>query len=327
MNEIVSKKPMKRKVIFFLFLSTFTGSVFSQFDAQLSQYMFNHTAFNPAAVGESGMIDGVLQHRINWVGFPGAGSTTAVGINTPIKIGDSMHGLGFSVLDDKFGWFSNETYHLQYAYKKILGEGKLSIGTDIGLVSLGFSGDSLRNHTIDSQEYPYFTTDPEVPTTNVVGMGFDMSLGVWYSTKDWYAGVSYAHLNQPKVKWGDVTEFTQYSTLYLTSGLSMPLPDPKYILKPSMLFKSDFIAWELDLSARLEYDNKFWGGISYRYADAVVLLAGINIAGGLSIGYSADLSTNKLITSNYGSHEFILAYSFEYVFSKSSTKYKSIRFL
>ena len=317
---------MKRKVIFFLFLSTFTGSVFSQFDAQLSQYMLNHAVFNPAAVGESGMIDGTLHHRVNWWGFPGAGNTTAFDINYPVKIGDSMHCLGFSALNDEFGWFSNKTFHLQYAYKRNLGEGKLSIGTDIGVVSLGFSGDSLAGHTIDSQEYPYFTADPEVPTTNVVGMSFDMSMGVWYSTKDWYAGVSYAHLNQPTVKWGNATEFTQYSTLYLTGGLSMPLQDPKYVLKPSMLFKSDFTAWELDLSTRIEYDNKFWGGISYRYADAVVFLTGINIAGGLSIGYSFDLSTNKLITSSKGTHEIILAYSFEYVFTKSSTKYKSIRF-
>lgn len=327
MNEIVSRNPMKRKVIFFLFLSTFTGSVFSQFDAQLSQYMLNHTAFNPAAVGESGMIDATLQHRFNMLGFPNAGSTTVASINSPIKLGDSMHGLGFSALNDAFGLFSNKTFHLQYAYKQNLGEGKLSIGTDVGLVSLGFSGDSLSKHTIDSQEYPYFTTDPEVPTTSVVGMGFDMSLGVWYSTKKWYAGASYAHLNQPTVRWGDATEFKQYSTLYLTSGLTMPLNDPKYVLKPSMMFKSDFTAWELNLSTRVEYDNKFWGGLSYRYADAFVLLAGINIADGLSVGYSADLSTNKLITTNYGSHEFVLTYSFEYVFAKGSTKYKSIRFL
>ena len=55
---------MKKKLGIFLFLTFISGAVFSQFDARFSQYMFNNTAYNPAAVGESGMIDLALQHRI-----------------------------------------------------------------------------------------------------------------------------------------------------------------------------------------------------------------------------------------------------------------------
>ncbi len=326
-NEIVSENPMKKKVIVFLFLSVFTGSVYSQFDAQLSQYMLHNSSFNPAAVGESGMIDIIGQHRINWLNFAGGGSTTAFSISTPVKIENTVHGLGLSFLDDQFGGFTNKAFHLQYAYKKNIGPGKLSVGTDIGFVSIGFSGDSVALHAINIGEYHNMTSDPAIPLTNVNGMGLNLNVGIWYSMSNWYAGASYLHLNQPKVKWGNSTEFALYSSLFLTGGLSYKLQDPKYVLKPSALFKSDFSTWQLDLSTRLEYDNRFWGGLSYRYQDAVVFMGGLNIAGGLSLGYSFDLSTSKLITTNYGSHEFVLIYSFEYVFSKSSSKYKSIRFM
>ena len=77
----------------------------------------------------------------------------------------------------------------------------------------------------------------------------------------------------------------------------------------------------------LEYNNKYWGGLSYRLQDAVVVLAGINISGGLSIGYSYDLPTTRIITVSSGSHEVLVMYSFEYMFGKRTSRYKSIRIL
>ena len=67
--------------------------------------------------------------------------------------------------------------------------------------------------------------------------------------------------------------------------------------------------------------------MTYRVKDAVVLMAGLNVAGGLSVGYAFDVSTSKLITTNYGSHELVVIYSFEYALAKGSKKYKSVRFL
>jgi len=98
-------------------------------------------------------------------------------------------------------------------------------------------------------------------------------------------------------------------------------------LKSSTLFKSDFISWQLDLSSRLEYDKKYWGGLSYRFQDAVVVFAGLNLSNGLSIGYSYDLPTSALITTTSGSHEICLSYSFMLDTGKNKNKYKSIRIL
>lgn len=326
-KKIYSVSPM-RKVFFtaFLLLSCI-WTIFAQFDTQFSQYMFNQTAFNPAAVGEGGMIQVIGQHRLQWVGMPNGGRTTVFSINSPLKLGDSFNGIGFKFFNDKVGGFVNQTAHLEYAYKKHLGDAVLSVGSDVGFVSLGFNGDSVKAHAITLGDYHDLTNDPSIPQTNISGMSFDMNIGANYSTPTFYAGVSYSHLNRPVIVWNDRSEISLKGTLFLSGGYNFVLPDSKYVFKPSGLFKTNFNTWQLDLTSRLEYDNKYWGGMSYRIQDAVVLLAGINIAGGFSIGYSYDLPTSKIINASWGSHEILLVYSFDYVFNKRNTKYKSVRIL
>lgn len=315
---------MKKVILIFLLLLISIGSVFSQFDAQISQYMFNTSSFNPAAAGEGDMIQLTGQHRIQWLGMPNGGQTTIFSINSPLRFGNIKHGIGITFLNDQVGLFTNQAAHLQYAFKKQLGQGILSIGTDIGFISLGFRGDSVR---LISSDYHDITSDPEIPKSSVVGMSFDMSLGLYYSTPKWYSGISYKHLNNPTVDWGISSKFRQTGSLFLTGGYKWELPDTKLVLKPSMLIKTDFSSTQWDLTARAEYDTKYWGGLSYRLQDAVVFLAGINMAGGLSIGFSYDLTLSQISSVSGGSPEILVMYSFEYVFGKRNSKYKSIRIL
>ena len=304
-----------------------SGMIYAQFDAQISQYMLHQNAFNPAAVGEKNLIEIIGEHRINMISMPGAGSVSIFSVNSPVKFGTSTHGLGLTFINDRVGLFTNQSFHAQYAYKMKLGAGKLSAGLQLGVVGIGFSGDSLSQNKITLGSYHDISGDEYIPQTSVVGMKFDIGLGALYTLRNWYAGVSFLHLNQPVVKWGDKTEFKQYGMFYTSAGMHFQLSDPKFVLHPSVLIKSDFSLWQFDLSSRVEYDNRFWGGLTIRPFSSVVLMAGINIAGGFAISYSADVATSKLISSNYGSHEIMFAYSFEYVFSKKTTKQKSIRYL
>jgi len=296
----------------------------------LSQYMFHNSSFNPAAVGENNMIQIIGQHRIQWVGFPNAGQTTVFSINSPLKFGKTESGIGFRFLNDRVGLFTNRSAQLQYAYKKRILGGLLSVGADIGFVSVGFHGDSVNvaNHVINIGEYHrYMSSDPSIPQTSVAGMGLDMSMGVFYSTPKYYGGLSFTHLNHPMINLDDKSNVGLLGTMYLTGGCSYKLLNPQYVLKPTALLKTDFRSLQLDVSARVEYDNKYWGGLSYRLQDAVVLLAGINLVGGLAVGYSYDLPTSKVITVSSGSHEIVLIYNFAYVSAKRTSKFKSIRIL
>lgn len=318
---------MKKVVISIVALFYCLCSVFSQFDAQMSQYMFNNSYFNPAAVGEGDLIQVLGQYRQQWMGFPNAGSTLNFNINSPLKIAGKPHGFGIKFTKDESGLFTYESGALQYAFRKKVGLGEVSIGASLGYASIGFKGDSVKNHNITIGDYHKMTSDNAIPQTSVAGSSLDVNLGVFYSTPIYYAGLSYAHLNNPKVLWGDKYEYTLTGNAYLTGGFNYVLPNPKYVLKPSFLLKSDFVSLQFDLSSRLEYDDKYWGGLSYRLQDAVVLMGGINIASGLSVGVSWDLPTSQIITVSQASLELVLFYSFEYVFGKSTSKYKSIRIL
>src|SRR5665647_1164207 len=116
-----------RKVVLSILLSFVCLSyVFSQFDAQLSQYMFHNSAFNPAAVGEGNLIQITAQYRNQWMGMPNAPATFIGSINSPLKVQKSLHGIGIRVLNENVGLFTNRTAHLQYAYKKRIGTGTIS---------------------------------------------------------------------------------------------------------------------------------------------------------------------------------------------------------
>jgi len=317
---------MKKVVLSLILTLVSIGTAFSQFDAQFSQYMFHNSAFNPAAVGEDEMIQTTLQFRNQWIGMPNAGQTTAFSINSPIKIGSALNGVGLNVLNDVVGQFINRSGHLQYAFKKQIKSGTLSLGVGLGVVTVGFNGaDSVHKVTIGT--YYDFENDQVIPKTNVQGTSFDMNVGAYYSTPTYYAGLSYSHLNSPTVLWGETSKFKETGTLYLTGGYNWVLPDSKYVVKPSTLLKTDFTSLQLDVSTRLEYDNKYWGGMSYRIQDAVVFLAGINAAGGLSVGVSWDLPTSQILTVSQASLELLVSYNFEYVFGQKKSKFKSIRIL
>lgn len=318
---------MKKKILLILFSIVCIKPVFSQFDAQLSQYMLNRTAVNPAAAGESGMIDVAGQHRLQWIGMPNGGRITDFSITSPLRTGNINHAAGLGFNNYSIGLFKNQGVHVTYAYKIKLGKGILSAGTNIGFLSIGFSGDSVQSHSVTLGEYHDITADGDIPQTSVSGISFDVGIGAWYYTGSTWAGISYKHLNNPKVNWGETTQFRQNGIMYITAGTGYKWPETKFEIKPSVLFKSNFNTFQFDVSGILELDQKYWGGVTYRLEDAVVFLAGMNISAGLSAGYSYDLPTSKIILASSGSHEILLRYNFAYVFGKKSTKYKSIRIL
>lgn len=318
-------KQLKKIVLGICILSSVSLS--AQFDPGMSQYMMNPTGYNPAAAGLEEMVNVAGQHRLNLVGMPNGGSTTIFNIHMPLKFAPIFQGVGIRFMNDKAGQFTNQGAGIQLSFKRKIGTGFLSLGTDFGFTSIGFNGDSVALHIPPIGEYHDLTADPEVPTTAVAGMAADLSMGLWYQNQEWYAGISATHMNQPTVRWGEKTEFSPATTAFFTMGYIYKTNFPKWELKPSLMLKSEFSTWQLDLSALAVYNKQYWGGLSLRTGEAVVLLGGIQIANGLSIGYSYDIPTTTLINASMGSHEVFLSYGFELGGKNANAKFKSIRIL
>ncbi|MDR2839839.1 MAG: PorP/SprF family type IX secretion system membrane protein [Paludibacter sp.] len=313
-----------KKIVLFIFLFASLTAAFSQTDPQITQYMLYPTSFNPAVVGESDMIQVSGIHRNDWIGMRNATSATIFQLSAPFKLWGKKNGIGLQFKNDQVGLFYYQVIHLQYAYKKQLAGGQLSIGMNMGALNAGFHGDSIIIPENLGGYHQGKSADPALQMNNATGTAFDLGLGAWYSNKKFSAGISYLSLTNPTIEWTDKNTLEMFGTLYLTGAYNFRLANPKFLLSPSALLKTNFTVAQVDVSALLKYDERFWGGLAYRWTESIGILLGMNIVEGLSAGYSYDIPLKTL--NGWGSHEFFVRYEFALA-GRNKNKHKSVRLL
>ncbi len=312
---------MKRFFILVVFLSGGWPLVFSQQNTLITQYMFNNMAFNPAYAGSSGGICVKGLVREQWIGFKDedgntiAPETFLLTVDAPIRI---LHGgIGGSISQDKLGFFSNIAVKLGYAYIMGLGQGDLSIGLQL----------DFQNTKLDFSKFKPVDSDDELINgkSSETDMMFDLSAGLFYKIQDkFWVGLSGDQLLQSK---GHNTNYQLKRHFYLASGYQWVIPNhPLFELQPSLLLKYDGAVFQFDLSGLVWYNNKFYGGLSYRYQDAVSILAGLSIKS-FRVGLAYDINTSKLSKYNNGSIEVMLGYCFKIDTDKFRKSYRNTRFL
>lgn len=305
--------------------------VCAQFDVQTSQYMLAPGGFNPAVAGEGSEMLLTLQNRQQWVGIDGAPSTLLVNVSMPFVLGNRKHGFGLIIEKESIGLFSTQLLQLQYAYRRKLFDGDLSLGFQGGVLQEGFDGSGIY---IPKSDY-HTSTGTDIPTTALEGTIPDFWAGIWYRKLNYYAGFSVSHLLESSItltkKQDQSTDknpsVVASRTYYLTGGYNILLTNPLYTLQPSFLIKSDLVATQIDLSGRVIYKEKYWGGLGWRYQDGIILMAGMKLQQGVSLGYSYDVPAGAVAGFSKGSHELFLSYSKKIGTATVSKKQKSVRIL
>ncbi|QZE14101.1 type IX secretion system membrane protein PorP/SprF [Halosquirtibacter laminarini] len=288
----------------------------AQQDPQYSQYMFNMLTINPAAAGEDRFIDAYMLNRIQWSGFEGAPRSTDAGISTQLPLLGQKDGVGLNFNSDKIGYYQNVTVKMSYSYGVVLGGGDLRFGLSLGILNKQFSPE---------WKDPNFGDDPAIPTEDIASVAFDFGSGVYYKHKYYYFAASVSHINQAKFETQGNSLFVNRN-YYLSGGGFFGSPWKDVTLQPSFLYKYDGVVGQLDLSVLATYKGRYWGGITYRPDDAVVVLGGIRLRSGLRIGYSYDITTSSLGSYSSGSHEVFLSYRITMA-QKRTHHYKSVRYL
>jgi type IX secretion system PorP/SprF family membrane protein len=322
--------PMKKLFISAAFLIA-GFNVSAQQDAQFTQNMFNKLSTNPGSAGHNGGFCATLLTRSQWMGFEGKPETYL--FSGDAKLG--KHGVGLTVSKDKLGIESTLIVKGTYAYHLTsLGPGELGIGIDIGLVNKSFGNNFV---AIDDP-----TLDPSIPNDNTSSMSFDAGLGLYYEIKDkLYVGISSLHLPQAEIEDladnGGVGALNYASTrhYYIMAGYDWDATNGarKWVIKPSLLAKTDATSTQLDLNVLALYNNMLWGGVTYRIQDALAILAGIDFTKinpslqGLKLGVSYDLTTSAIGDHSSGSLEFMLRYCMNIVKPTKREVYHSVRFL
>jgi type IX secretion system PorP/SprF family membrane protein len=315
-----------RKIISFLFvIFTVHFAALGQQDPQYTNNMFYKLGVNPGFAGSQDAIRGILLNRYQWSGFKGAPKTMVFSVDAPVLVFGLPSGIGINMINDQLGPEKNVWVSINYAYKKSLKFGNLGIGIDLGVFNKGINGE-WEVPDDDLGIYISPGSDPAIPQGEVSQVALDAGFGLYLEGKNFYAGASVTHINQASVKFSDLAATYLVRHYYLSGGYNIKLPDPLFELRPSILLKTDLASWQMDLNANLVYNNRLWGGLSYRIQDAVSLLFGTELFNGLSVGYSFDLVTSAIGRYGYGSHEIFLSYSLN-VEKNRSRKYKSVRFL
>lgn len=297
---------MKRSLLT-ISLAFFAVMSFAQ--VQLTQYFLEPSIYNPAFAGSKEAICNSLFARQQWLGF-NEGTNDRM---TPLSFVYSIHspvyslrsGLGANVLyEEGIGAETNTGVKLNYAYKIPVRQDKSIIILGIGL-SIVDKYISFSNYMLEEQG------DPLLKNTNDEnGLLTDLDFGLLYqSGRKFYLGVSGTSLMESSAEIGNVN-YNNTRHLFLTTGYTISLINDKrqsLDLVPSILIKSNFYNMQLDINARVEYNNRYWGGLSYRHEDALAIMAGIQFSG-FRVGAAYDLTIGGFQKASNGSAEFFVGY-------------------
>ena len=292
----------------------------AQYDVSFSHYWAMEPSFNPAAVGKESKLNVVGAYAMQLAGFENNPKTMYAAADMPFYALGSYHGVGIQFMNDAIGLFTHKRFALQYAYQPRLWGGKLSVGLLAAMLSETFDGSKLDVIT---------TGDKALPTSSVNGSALDLGAGVYYSHRNWYAGVSAQHLNAPVVELGEKNEIAVSTTYYLTGGYNIRLKNPFLTIHTSVLGRTDGVAYRADVSGRLMYTHEkrvMYAGLSYSPTNSITVQIGGNVRG-VRLGYSYEIYTSAISIGN-GSHELYVGYQTELnLFKKGRNLHKSVRIL
>lgn len=302
----------------------------AQQSVQFSQYIFNGLSVNPAYAGYKDVMYLNATFRDQWSGYPGAPKTGMVSLDGPLKRPnrDANVGLGVQAMMDKLGPQSAISIYGSYSYRIRLDDEdtkRICFGIGVGATQYSLDGNQLQYLDAGDRIVPDGVAKETAP---------DARVGIYYYSPTFYFGVSaldlFSKFTSSGYKWRGYTyeSIRRRQSVYLTAGYMYSLSE-QVSLKPSVMFKSDFAGPAgLDLNLMMYIDNLLWIGGSYRTNVGVLTNKAITAATPVEssnaasaileyyitskyrIGYSYDMTLNKLAGMQSGSHEISIGILF-----------------
>lgn len=317
---------MKKVILSISFLSIFCWS-FAQQESHYTQFFENTFMYNPAAMGTSDLVDINIGYRKQWTGIAGSPSTVFATVNSPITFnkkekaissfnsdddmwfktpepntGKLKHAVGGKVYNDNRGAFNRTSIFANYAIQVPLNiKTNLSFGIGMGYSNMHFNPDKVTLNNINDQTYNDFLGGG-------VNRGyFDMEAGLYLYHKNFFVGYSITQIIRNKIYFGDeVTDANLHMHHYLTAGYHWEA-NKNFTISPMAIAKYMGPApISFDIALKVDYKKWIWGAVSYRYQDAIGIMAGVNLGKMFQLSYAYDVSIGKIRGNNGGSHEVML---------------------
>lgn len=288
-----------------------------QQESMFTQFIYNTQILNPAYIGYKEALSVTAVHRSQWVGFKGAPNTQNLSIYSPLKKRELA--VGMSLMHDKIGP-TRETniqgdisYRFRLTNRAMLSYGlKFSAGLyQIALTDLTYTSafyDQLLQQNITDDMFQQNTKGLILPN-----VGF----GVYYFRKEFFAGISSPKLirNKLEKRNSEVFDFVDGSsepTVYLMGGYLFDI-NKELKFQPSALIKGTLGApLSMGLFANLLIQKEIKVGAFYHFGENFGGLVQYQMTEQFKMGYSLDFGANRLIRTNFGSHEVMLNYTMNY---------------
>lgn len=313
---------MKRKLLILsVFACVLGGNVLAQQDRAITHFMYDKMSLNPGMTGMNieNAICASSIYRNQWDKVNGAPNSAILNVDANLNQYGLPGGVGISFYHDAIAYTRQNTAVLNYSYHLPLQGGYLGIGVGVGITNLGMNGDNWVP--------PSTQNDPSLPTT-FSETKLDANFGLYYKAPDFYVGLSSTHL--PAADFNDdntppgtsLVGMASVRHYYLMGGYTYRDIRPGDDIEANLLVRTDMIKTSFDLGARYMWNKQLYGGLSYRLSDAVGVMLGANIfqlinggslaprTNSLTVGYSYDISVNKLASVSRGSHEMMVKYCY-----------------
>ena len=296
-----------RNVVLILFFSLSLSGLIAQQDKLITNFMYDKMSINPGKTGidMSNSICATSIYRNQWDKVNGAPNSAVLNIEGNFSR-LFKGGLGLAFYHDAIGFSRQNNLLLNYSYPIQIGNvGVLGLGVGIGIINYGIEPNWVP---------PTTSNDPSLPL-GFAATNLDANFGAYFQGKDFYAGLSSTHLSESLLKKTVAGLDQNYQTArhyYLMGGKTFDdVLNGK--IDAQVLMRTDLVKLSFDLNARYFYtlnDQVLYGGLSYRNSDAIAVLFGYSPIDRFTVGYSYDITINKLSSVSRGSHEILFKYCF-----------------
>jgi type IX secretion system PorP/SprF family membrane protein len=295
-------------IILFFMLSS---KLLAQQNYTYTNYLLNEFYYNPAIAGVENIHRANVGFKNQWVGFDDSPITYHANFYGSYK-NKQEHGYGGSIVSDKTGLMQRTGFHLNYAYHLNLTDNiKMGIGVKPGYLL----------YNIKLYDAQLADVGDEILTGNILATNaFDMGSGINVYSDKFFARLSVQQMFGKGVKFTDYNDgLKRHYTLiggyeFTVNRLSKDSTTFNKVLEKIKFQPAMMINYVKPLKAqtsimlKVEYNEKFWGGLNLRTKDAFAVMIGMNVNDRIRIGYSYDISMGALKPYNAGSHELMLSF-------------------
>lgn len=291
------------------FLLLTAGALSAQQDAQYTQFMYNKLGFNPGYAGAVESTNAQVVVRQQWLGLNNAPSSQIATFNTPI----TSNGTGVGARLSRVTVGLEQQYQVEgaYAYRVPIGRGSR--------LGLGISA-SARYFNIEYQDARPVQgggQDIAIPGATESKVLPNFGAGIYVDGLNYYVGISIPRLLQNDIDLGSEETIISREArhFYFMGGLKFKVNE-NLRLEPQMLAKYVTGApFDADFNVTAYVGTSIFGGLSYRLGgngagESASVLFGTYVSDHISLCMAYDLGLSDLKSSQSGSVELVVGYSF-----------------